>query len=170
VERSATDLASDRFIVYSTWKWFDLQRNNSTQKVYRYLFDNARPPLRHSISSAGQAGGAVKQPTPQLPMPQPIGAAHSQEIEYCLGNLYLTPWYAWRKQDYAVSDTMENYFANFIKTGNPNGKDLPEWPAAAPAIANPFVMWIKTHSQAVPATNDQRFDVLSKIFDQSSAQ
>jgi para-nitrobenzyl esterase len=170
VERSATDLASDRFIVYSTWKWFNLQRNNSTQKVYRYLFDNARPPLRHSISSAGQAGGAVKQPTPQPPMPQPIGAAHSQEIEYCLGNLYLTPWYAWRKQDYAVSDTMENYFANFIKTGNPNGKDLPEWPAAAPAIANPFVMWIKTHSQAVPATNDQRFDVLSKIFDQSSAQ
>jgi para-nitrobenzyl esterase len=170
VERSATDLASDRFIVYSTWKWFDLQRDNSTQKVYRYLFDNARPPLSNSNLTPGLAGGVMKKKGNQPPMPQPIGAAHSQEIEYCLGNLYLSPWYAWQKQDYAVSDTMENYFANFIKTGNPNRKDLPEWPAAAPTISNPFVMWIKTNSKTIRATNDQRFLVLTKIFDQSSTK
>ena len=38
IERAATALASDRFIAYSTWKWFDLHRNNSNQPVYRYLF------------------------------------------------------------------------------------------------------------------------------------
>lgn len=166
IERSATDLASDRFIVYSTWKWFDLQRNNSNQSVYRYLFDNARPPLTNPNLTPGLAGGVMKKKSQQPPMPQPLGAAHSQEIEYCLGNLYLSPWYAWRKQDYAVSDTMETYFANFIKTGNPNGKNLPEWPVAAPKVLNPFVMWIKPHSQAIKATNDERFLVLEKIYDQ----
>ncbi|MGC9150696.1 MAG: carboxylesterase/lipase family protein [Microbacter sp.] len=165
VEHSATDLASDRFIVFSTWKWFDLQRNNSNQSVYRYLFDNTRPPLVNATS--GSANGQTKKSGKQNHLPQPIGAAHSQEIEYCLGNLYLTPWYAWRKQDYAVSDTMSNYFANFIKTGNPNGKALPDWPAAAPHISNPFVMWIKPNSKAIRASNDQRFFVLEKFFDQT---
>ncbi len=165
VERSATDLASDGFIVYSTWKWFDLQRDNSTQPVYRYWFDNPRPPLTNSNLTPGLAGGVMKKSGNEPPMPKAIGAAHSQEIEYCLGNLYLSPWYAWRKKDYAVSDTMEDYFANFIKTGNPNGKGLPEWPAAAPNVPNPSTMWIKTGSIAIQATNDSRFSVLGKIYD-----
>jgi para-nitrobenzyl esterase len=98
------------------------------------------------------------------PTPKPIGAAHSQEIEYCLGNLYLSPWYAWRKQDYNVSDTMESYFANFIKTGNPNGKNLPEWPAAKPDNPHPAVMWIKPSSKAIKAKNDNRLLLLGKIY------
>ena len=44
VEVSATQLASDRFISYSTWKWFDLHRKNSIQPVYRYLYSKLRPP------------------------------------------------------------------------------------------------------------------------------
>jgi len=30
-----------------------------------------------------------------------------------------------------VSRTMQGYFENFIKTGNPNGQGLPNWPAGA---------------------------------------
>ncbi|MCK5368269.1 MAG: carboxylesterase family protein, partial [Cyclobacteriaceae bacterium] len=45
IELSATALASDRFISYSTWKWFDLHRSNSDQPVYRYLYSKLRPPL-----------------------------------------------------------------------------------------------------------------------------
>ncbi len=164
VERSATDLASDGFIVYSTWKWFDLQRKNSPKPVYRYLFDNARPPLADANLTPGLAGGVMKKDKNAPAMPKPIGAAHSQEIEYCLGNLYLSPWYAWKKKDYAVSDTMETYFANFIKTGDPNGKDLPEWPAAAPEDSHPSIMVIKQGSKAVKAENDKRFLLLGKIY------
>ncbi len=166
VERSATDLASDGFIVYSTWKWFDLQRENSSKPVYRYLFANARPPLTNPNLTPGLAGGSMKKGKNTPTAPKPLGAAHSQEIEYCLGNLYLSPWYAWRKQDYAVSDTMENYFANFIKTGNPNGENLPQWPAAAPDDAHPSVMVIKPGSHAVKAKNDQQFLLLGKIYNQ----
>lgn len=151
IEQSATDLASDGFIVYSTWKWFDLQRKNSSKPVYRYLFDNPRP--------SAQAKGKNNQLAPK-----PLGAAHSQEIEYCLGNLYLTSWYPWRKQDYNVSDTMESYFANFIKTGNPNGKNLPQWSAAKPDNLHPSVMLIKPGSKVIKANNDNRFLLLNKIY------
>ena len=27
-----------------------------------------------------------------------------------------------------VSDAMSSYWANFVKSGNPNGTGLPEWP------------------------------------------
>lgn len=59
----------------------------------------------------------------------PVGAPHACEIEYCMGNLHLVKEYAWTADDYKVSETMNNYFANFIKTYNPNGKGLPEWKA-----------------------------------------
>ncbi|MEQ8413467.1 MAG: hypothetical protein RIB71_03340 [Imperialibacter sp.] len=39
---------------------------------------------------------------------------------------------------------MENFFANFIKTGNPNGDGVPNWPAAEPKDTTPPVissMW-----------------------------
>lgn len=148
IRRSATDLASDDFIVYSTWKWFDLQRKNSPRPVYRYLFANPRP------TTPGKSAKAMK----------PLGAAHSQEIEYCLGNLYLTRWYPWRKQDYNVSDTMESYFANFIKTGNPNAKNLPVWPAARPHDPEPSVMVFKPGSKAMKAKYDYHFLLLQKIY------
>lgn len=46
IAQSATDLASDQFIVYSTWKWFDLHRKNSNQPVYRYLFSRIQDRCR----------------------------------------------------------------------------------------------------------------------------
>lgn len=51
------------------------------------------------------------------------------EIQYALGNLDLDDRYAWDADDRKVSEMMQNYFANFIRTGNPNGPGLPEWPA-----------------------------------------
>ena len=56
------------------------------------------------------------------------GAAHSAEIEYAMGNLDGNDVYAWTPQDRKVSDAMFTYFANFVKTGDPNGGKLPAWP------------------------------------------
>ena len=44
-----------------------------------------------------------------------------------MGNLASNKLYSWTPDDYKASSTMENYFANFIKTGNPNGTGLPKW-------------------------------------------
>ena len=160
VELSATALASDRFISYSTWKWFDLHRNNSKQPVYRYLYSKIRPPLVDNSMAAGLAGGTAKADPNAPKAPEPVGAPHACEIEYCMGNLALVKDYAWTADDYLVSETMLQYFANFIKTGNPNGNKLPDWPAAAPKDDMPPVMIIDTQSRAEKAEMDGRYRFL----------
>jgi para-nitrobenzyl esterase len=164
IELSATALASDRFIAYSTWKWFDLHRKNSSKPVYRYLYSKLRPPLADASLTPGLAGGTVKNTQPATKMPEPVGAPHACEIEYCMGNLHLIKEYAWTEDDYKTSATMQNYFANFIIKGDPNGKDLPLWPKAEPGSTEPAVMIINTKSEAVNARDDNRYLFLDKAY------
>jgi len=163
IEVSATHLASDRFIAYSTWKWFDLHRKNSSKPVYRYLYSKLRPPLVDKTLTSGLAGGTVRGGA-EAPKTEPVGAPHACEIEYCMGNLDLVKEYAWTKDDYAVSETMLSYFANFVIHGNPNGDKLPEWPAAEPNDTTPPVMIIDVQSKAVDANNDARYLFLDKAY------
>ncbi|MDO9552509.1 carboxylesterase/lipase family protein [Rhodonellum sp.] len=163
IEQSATDLASDRFIAYSTWKWFDLHRKNSDQPVYRYLYSKLRPPLVDQNLTTGLAGGTTSNDS-GAKMPEAIGAPHACEIEYCMGNLHLVKDFAWTADDYKVSEVMQNYFANFIKTGNPNGNDQVEWPAAQAADPNPPVMILDTESKVMKANNDARYLFLDKAY------
>ncbi len=165
IELSATALASDRFISYSTWKWFDLHRKNSSQPVYRYLFCRIRPPLVDKSLEAGLAGGTVKKDDSAPEMPGPVGASHASEIEYCMGNLYLASEYAWTKEDHIVSETMKDYFANFVKTGNPNGENVPVWPAADATDLTPPVMIIDVESKATDALDDARYLFLNNIYE-----
>ena len=164
IERSATDLASDRFIAYSTWKWFDLHRKNSDQPVYRYLYSKKRPPLRDGNLTSGLAGGTVKKDADTPTMPKPIGAPHAAEIEYAMGNLHLVDDYAWTDNDFKTSETMLNFFANFVKTGNPNGENLPKWPSAEANNTIPSVMVIDTESGSKDAENDARYLFLDKAY------
>ncbi len=129
IELVATQLASDRFIAFSTWKWADVHAKTGGKEVYRYLYERARPEMRPELgnASAGLAGG-VQKGSDAPKMPAAKGAVHSAEIEYAMGNLATNKVYAWKEEDFKVSKTMQEYFANFIKAGNPNAKDLPEWP------------------------------------------
>jgi para-nitrobenzyl esterase len=163
IEISATALASDRFIAYSTWKWFDLHRKNSDKYVYRYLYSKLRPTLVDDNLAPGLAGG-TKPRDPDFKLPEPIGAPHACEIEYCMGNLHLIKEYAWTPEDFEVSRTMQWYFVNFIKTGDPNGTGLSEWPSAAPKDKDPSVMIIDVESKAIKASDDARYELLDEIY------
>ena len=164
VEITATALAADRFIAYSTWKWFDLHRNNSSQPVYRYLYSKLRPDLADQTMASGLAGGTLKKDPNAPKPPQAIGAPHACEIEYCMGNLPLVKQYAWTADDFKVSETFFNYFANFIKTGNPNGDKQPNWDAAKAGDNMPPVMIIDVNSRTEKANNDARYEFLDKAF------
>jgi para-nitrobenzyl esterase len=152
IEWSATALASDRFIAYSTWKWFDLQRKNSAQPVYRYLYSKLMP------------SATVKQDNVPFKMPEPIGAPHACEIPYCMGNLDIVKDHSWTAADYKVSETMQNYFANFIKTSNPNGQGLPQWPAAEANDPAPPVMVIDIESKFIKSVHENRYLFLDKNY------
>jgi para-nitrobenzyl esterase len=130
VKASATAFAGDDFIAFSTWRWMDLHRQTGQSPVYYYYFTQGRPAKRDG--SAGPDEGAV----------------HSGEIEYALGNLSGNAVYAWTAADHHVSDVMQGYWTNFIKTGNPNGTDLPAWPATASKDGGLLrqVIGVDTHS------------------------
>ncbi len=114
VKRAATALAGDLFIAHSTWRWMELHRQTGGQAVYFYYYAHPRP--------ARRAPAPGEQPD--------VGAVHSGEIEYALGNLDGNPLYAWTAADRVVSRTMQGYFVQFIRTGDPNQAALPAWPAA----------------------------------------
>ncbi len=109
VKRAAGDLASAQFIAYGTWKWLDEQLATGHSPVYRYEFDDALP------APAGKPDEAR-------------GAYHSAEIEFVFGVLS-SKTLPWRPEDRKLSEQMSAYWANFAKTGDPNGPGLPKWPA-----------------------------------------
>ena len=60
--------------------------------------------------------------------PVKVGAFHCAELVYVFGTQHTIdrPWEAIDRQ---LSDVMSSYWVRFAATGNPNGPDLPEWPA-----------------------------------------
>ncbi|KAJ9320601.1 hypothetical protein DTO027B5_4128 [Paecilomyces variotii] len=61
------------------------------------------------------------------PPGQDQGAYHMSEINYAFNNLYATER-PWTQKDYKIANIMSDYWVNYIRTGNPNGKGLAYWP------------------------------------------
>ena len=104
--RSAGDLAGDQFIAWSTWRWISAQASTGKQPIYRYRFD-----LGPTNETTGKRV-----------------AFHSSEIEYVFGQLDSRPHVTWTNDDRELSAEMQKYWANFARSGNPNGEGLPKWP------------------------------------------
>jgi para-nitrobenzyl esterase len=164
VPDTATDLASARFIAYSTWKWIDACAATGHKPVYRYYYSRPRPKMRPEMGNAtpGLAGGVIRGNGNAAPPPPAKGAVHSAEIEYAMGNLATNQVYDWTPEDHAVSRTMQAYFANFVKTGNPNGKGLPEWPAVKAGEAAGFLR-IDVETKAQKEAHRERYLVLDSL-------
>lgn len=142
VMSAATALASDDFLALPTWKWFDLQRRRGAP-TYLYQFSRVRPPFQSDPVTRSREWGAV----------------HSAEIEYALGNLDVNPLYRWGADDRKVSGTMSQYWANFIKSGNPNGAGVAYWPRASLNPTKIRRQIIDVRSKSVPFVEQKRYFV-----------
>ncbi len=160
---AAQALAGDRFISHSTWRWTDVATRTGGRASYYYLYARPRPAMRPEMGNAqaGLAGGVIRNPAASStpPRPAPRGAVHSAEIEYAMGNLASNTVYAWSDDDYQVSKVMQQYFANFIITGDPNGKGLPTWPQ----FKTSQKLIIDVQTRAVATAERARYDFLDSL-------
>ena len=169
LEQPGINLASDLFLDYSTWKWGNMHKLTSGQPVYRYRYCHPRPAMAIKGKVAGLAGGVVDAKEGQPQMPQDKGAVHSADIEYAMGTLPTNRVYDWQPEDYMVSDIFSQYYVNFVKTGNPNGLGLVEWPttngkAVAPVLQIDVNTTVKADEQM-----EKRYDFIDKIVSRISS-
>ncbi len=110
---------------------------------YRFIFDLGIP-------------GDLKHPSS-------LGAFHSDKIEYVFGTLDSRKGYAWRPEDYKLSELIQTYWTNFAKTGNPNSDGLPNWPTYN-AKDGWLVMHFGQPSSAQPDAHRDRYLFLPKAW------
>lgn len=108
--QSARDLGGDLIINHGTWAWIEAQRSHGKSPLFRYCFD-------HSPKT---------QPGFFPPDARNTGAFHSCEIPYVFDVPEALGWQI-SGADRAIAKLTANYWANFIKTGNPNGDGLCNW-------------------------------------------
>ena len=103
--QSQFDMNRDETFGVQVYAWGKMQEKTGTQPVYMYNFNRSLP--AHSPESQ-------------------FGAFHSGEIVYAYDNLY-TLDRPWEEVDHTIAEEMSNYWASFIKDGDPNVKGQPHW-------------------------------------------
>ena len=155
-------LGGDIFIVYSTWKWLDMQQSTSPKPVYRYMYCHPRPDMKQKDVVAGLAGGVQKKEEGAPELPKTPGAVHSADIEYQMGNLSTNDVFAWTADDYAISEVFVKFFVNFIKTGDPNGLGLPTWSPINGKPVAPVMMIDRQSRQEILPDVEARYRFIDK--------
>lgn len=89
--------------------WADVRATKGSSPVFTYYFAHAEP---------GEGSDR-------------FAAFHSSEIPYALATLDAAPKRNFSLADRQLSLVMSSYWVNFVKTGNPNGAGLVNWPAVS---------------------------------------
>ena len=110
--------AGDNNIAWPTWLWAMAKARFGKAPVYLYQFDHA-PPLPQ-----GKFG---KDFDVRL-----AGSFHGAEVPFVFGTLPAQDGWQLTPADYATARQMSGYWANFIRTGSPDGTDLAPWPRYLP--------------------------------------
>jgi para-nitrobenzyl esterase len=127
---------------WSTWKWARVQGATGKAPIYYYYFARKPPAPANERFAEGLGANA--------------GVYHGAEIAYVFGHFYPANW-TWSADDRGYSQKIQGYWINFVKTGNPNGQNLPTWPAFDPK--DPKVMTFGPKTIALgPVVNKPYYD------------
>ena len=135
-----TSVARDTMFAWQSRTWARMAAKTGKSPYYAFYWDHmppGRPHLKH------------------------FGAFHSSEIVYALNNL--STWdMPWAEVDRKLSHVMSSFWVNFVKTGNPNGKGLPAWPAYDPK--NERSMHFSDSIVAIPMPLKSELDFFEAYF------
>jgi para-nitrobenzyl esterase len=104
--KSAAALSRDVLFAWQGYTWVRLQERTGKAAAYTYYFTRVPP---------------------DTPQEMARGVFHGSESPYALDNLdkFTRPY---TETDRKLSAVMSSYWINYMRSGNPNGSGLPEWP------------------------------------------
>ncbi|HOH24520.1 MAG TPA: carboxylesterase family protein [Bacteroidales bacterium] len=129
-------LLSQLYFGWQNYTWARMQTRKGKNPAYVYFFTHVPP---------------GEQPY--------YGAFHSAEFAYALHTLKF--WNRpFSEPDFQLEEIMSSYWANFAKTGNPNGEGLPEWPVFNPD--KPEVMDLGDNVKAISLPHQEQLSFLDE--------
>jgi para-nitrobenzyl esterase len=142
--RSWANLFRDTYFAWNSFAWATLQTKTGKSPVYMYYFDQPQPssPLSMILKSNK--------------------AYHGSDCFYVFNHLDQDSKMKYTAEDKQLSETMINYWINFAKYGDPNGKDLPKWPVYN--VNNPIVMYLNGNPHTNPLPNLDNLKVIDEFY------
>ena len=143
VPKSARDLIRDSAFGWHTWTWARMQSRLGKSKAYYYYFDQ-HPDYPPDSPKVGQ------------------GAPHGRDVAYVFGHFKGDNGQKPTAADEMISNAMAIYWTNFAKYGNPNGKDVPDWPAFSDE--HPTLMYFSQTAHPEPVPSAEGLQALDAYF------
>ena len=142
--RSWANLFRDTYFAWHSFTWATLQTKTGKSHVFMYYFDQPQPvsPLTMVLKSNK--------------------SFHGSDCFYVFNHLDQDSKIKYTEEDRKLSETMINYWINFAKYGDPNGKDLPQWPVYN--VENPFVMYLEANPHITPLPNLDKLKVIDEYY------
>lgn len=130
-------LSRDQTFGSQNYAWALRQSDAAKARVYVYRFTRKLP----------ATGDYVK-----------FGAFHTGEVAYAYDNLEFVKRCPWEQVDHKIASTMSSFWVNFARSGDPNGKGLPHWPAFN--SKDTMVMFFSEKAEAKPLPDKAALDFL----------